>query len=153
MNAIHGPVSVLIGLAYGCVGGSFVGLTRLWNCPWKLTLCTLFTGLLPMFVAEAMHAHGGGAIGALFTGLMGSIMWRRGGPVPKLSTGPDEHHSHVVESHLAQLWSVLAQPLLFGAIGTELNFHRMEAITILKSISGWDTGAERSHTFERRDLE
>ena len=51
------------------------------------------------------------------------------------------------------MWSVLAQPLLFGAIGTELNFHRMEAITILKSISGWDKGAERSHTFERLDLE
>ena len=134
-NALHGPVAVLCGFAYGVCGGAFVACTKIWDCHWKLTLVTLFTGLLPMFVAESLHAHGGGAIGALFTGLFGSIWWRRGGPCEALSSGPDDHTSHIIEHNLADLWGLVAQPLLFGAIGTELNFWRMEPVTIAKALS------------------
>ena len=138
-NATHGPISVVVGALYGVLGGGLVGLTSLWDRPWKRTVATLLTGLLPMFVAEKLHAHGGGAIGALTTGLVGALAWKRGGLlksgiVARLSSGPDEHHAHVVEHDLATLWSVLAQPLLFGAIGSELNFRRMAPLTIAKAL-------------------
>lgn len=123
-KALTGPVAVVAGALYGCAGGAVLGATKLWDRDWKLTVATIVIGLLPMFVAEALHAHGGGAIGALLVGIVGSLSWRRGFPA-RLATGANASKAHHVEAHIGLLWTWLAQPLLFGAIGAELNFHRM----------------------------
>ena len=169
-KALAGPAAVVAGALYGCAAGALLGATKLWDADWKLTAATLVLGLLPMFVAERLHAHGGGAIGALLVGVVGSWAWRRRQPAwlaagaereallreeadlgaalgtpdgdaraaadrlrevgEKLdaigrSDADDAHKSHLVEANIGLLWTWLAQPLLFGAIGTELNFHRM----------------------------
>ena len=169
-KALAGPAAVVAGALYGCAAGALLGATKLWDADWKLTAATLVLGLLPMFVAERLHAHGGGAIGALLVGVVGSWAWRRRQPAwlaagaerealldeeedlgaalgtpdgdaraaadrlrevgKKLnaigrSDADDAHKSHLVEANIGLLWTWLAQPLLFGAIGTELNFHRM----------------------------
>ena len=169
-KALTGPAAVVAGALYGCAAGALLGATKLWDAGWKLTAATLVLGLLPMFVAERLHAHGGGAIGALLVGVVGSWAWRRRQPAwlaagaereallheeadlgaalgtpdgdaraaadrlrevgKKLnaigrSDADDAHKSHLVEANIGLLWTWLAQPLLFGAIGTELNFHRM----------------------------
>ena len=169
-KALTGPAAVVAGALYGCAAGALLGATKLWDADWKLTAATLVLGLLPMFVAERLHAHGGGAIGALLVGVVGSWAWRRRQPAwlaagaereallheeadlgaalgtpdgdarvaadrlrevgKKLnaigrSDADDAHKSHLVEANIGLLWTWLAQPLLFGVIGTELNFHRM----------------------------
>ena len=169
-KALTGPAAVVAGALYGCAAGALLGATKLWDAGWKLTAATLVLGLLPMFVAERLHAHGGGAIGALLVGVVGSWAWRSQQPAwlaagaeraallreevdlgaalgtpdgdaraaadrlrevgEKLdaigrSNADDAHKSHLVEANIGLLWTWLAQPLLFGAIGTELNFHRM----------------------------
>ena len=169
-KALAGPAAVVAGALYGCAAGALLGATKLWDADWKLTAATLVLGLLPMFVAERLHAHGGGAIGALLVGVVGSWAWRRRQPAwlaagaereallreeadlgaalgtpdgdaraaadrlrevgEKLdaigrSDADDAHKSHLVEANIGLLWTWLAQPLLFGVIGTELNFHRM----------------------------
>ena len=169
-KALTGPAAVVAGALYGCAAGALLGATKLWDADWKLTAATLVLGLLPMFVAERLHAHGGGAIGALLVGVVGSWAWRSQQPAwlaagaereallreeadlgaalgtpdgdaraaadrlrevgKKLdaigrSDADDAHKSHLVEANIGLLWTWLAQPLLFGAIGTELNFHRM----------------------------
>ena len=169
-KALAGPAAVVAGALYGCAAGALLGATKLWDADWKLTAATLVLGLLPMFVAERLHAHGGGAIGALLVGVVGSWAWRRRRPAwlaagaereallreeadlgaalgtpdgdaraaadrlrevgKKLdaigrSDADDAHKSHLVEANIGLLWTWLAQPLLFGVIGTELNFHRM----------------------------
>ena len=169
-KALAGPAAVVAGALYGCAAGALLGATKLWDADWKLTAATLVLGLLPMFVAERLHAHGGGAIGALLVGVVGSWAWRRRQPAwlaagaereallheeadlgaalgtpdgdarvaadrlrevgKKLnaigrSDADDAHKSHLVEANIGLLWTWLAQPLLFGVIGTELNFHRM----------------------------
>ena len=169
-KALAGPAAVVAGALYGCAAGALLGATKLWDADWKLTAATLVLGLLPMFVAERLHAHGGGAIGALLVGVVGSWAWRSQQPVwlaagaereallreeadlgaalgapdgdaradadrlrevgEKLdaigrSDADDAHKSHLVEANIGLLWTWLAQPLLFGAIGAELNFHRM----------------------------
>ena len=169
-KALAGPAAVVAGALYGCAAGALLGATKLWDADWKLTAATLVLGLLPMFVAERLHAHGGGAIGALLVGVVGSWAWRSQQPAwlaagaereallreeadlgaalgapdgdaradadrlrevgEKLdaigrSNADDAHKSHLVEANIGLLWTWLAQPLLFGAIGTELNFHRM----------------------------
>ena len=169
-KALAGPAAVVAGALYGCAAGALLGATKLWDADWKLTAATLVLGLLPMFVAERLHAHGGGAIGVLLVGVVGSWAWRRRRPAwlaagaereallreeadlgaalgtpdgdaraaadrlrevgKKLdaigrSDADDAHKSHLVEANIGLLWTWLAQPLLFGVIGTELNFHRM----------------------------
>ena len=169
-KALTGPAAVVAGALYGCAAGALLGATKLWDADWKLTAATLVLGLLPMFVAERLHAHGGGAIGALLVGVVGSWAWRSQQPAwlaagaeraallreevdlgaalgtpdgdarvaadrlrevgKKLnaigrSDADDAHKSHLVEANIGLLWTWLAQPLLFGAIGAELNFHRM----------------------------
>ena len=169
-KALAGPAAVVAGALYGCAAGALLGATKLWDADWKLTAATLVLGLLPMFVAERLHAHGGGAIGALLVGVVGSWAWRSQQPAwlaagaereallreeadlgaalgapdgdaradadrlrevgEKLdaigrSDADDAHKSHLVEANIGLLWTWLAQPLLFGAIGAELNFHRM----------------------------
>ena len=169
-KALAGPAAVVAGALYGCAAGALLGATKLWDADWKLTAATLVLGLLPMFVAERLHAHGGGAIGALLVGVVGSWAWRSQQPAwlaagaeraallreevdlgaalgtpdgdaraaadrlrevgEKLdaigrSNADDAHKSHLVEANIGLLWTWLAQPLLFGVIGTELNFHRM----------------------------
>ena len=169
-KALAGPAAVVAGALYGCAAGALLGATKLWDADWKLTAATLVLGLLPMFVAERLHAHGGGAIGALLVGVVGSWAWRSQQPAwlaagaeraallreevdlgaalgtpdgdaraaadrlrevgKKLnaigrSDADDAHKSHLVEANIGLLWTWLAQPLLFGVIGTELNFHRM----------------------------
>ena len=169
-KALTGPAAVVAGALYGCAAGALLGATKLWDAGWKLTAATLVLGLLPMFVAERLHAHGGGAIGALLVGVVGSWAWRSQQPAwlaagaereallreeadlgaalgtpdgdaraaadrlrevgEKLdaigrSNADDAHKSHLVEANIGLLWTWLAQPLLFGVIGTELNFHRM----------------------------
>ena len=51
-----------------------------------------------------------------------------------LSAGADHHHAHAVESQLAQLWDDVAQPLLFGIVGSYLDFRSMGGERILKAV-------------------
>jgi hypothetical protein len=58
-----------------------------------------------------------------------------------LLPGPSANHALVVEHHVALFWDWVAQPLLFGIVGTAVDFHKINASTIPKSIavifSGW----------------
>ena len=50
------------------------------------------------------------------------------------TNGKQKHFAHDVEATLASLWSLGAQPLLFGVVGSYLDFRRMDGETILKAI-------------------
>ena len=45
-----------------------------------------------------------------------------------------KHFAHDVEGTLAFLWANAAQPLLFGVVGSYLDFRRMPGVTIAKAI-------------------
>ena len=59
-------------------------------------------------------------------------MWERGKGYQ--SSGKEKHFAHDVEATLAQVWAILAQPLLFGVVGSYLDFRRMPGVTIAKAI-------------------
>lgn len=56
-----------------------------------------------------------GSLGGLATGIFASNFWAKGAP-KAFSAGSDMHIAHVVESHLATIWSYFAQPCLFGVM-------------------------------------
>ena len=61
-----------------------------------------------------------------------SFLWERGRGF--YTSGEEKHFAHDVEASLAKLWALLAQPLLFGVVGSYLDFRRMPPLTIAKAI-------------------
>ena len=78
-----------------------------------------------MYAMDHFHYDGAGALGALTLGVTSSVLWRNGRP-RALSCGPGPAFARNVEHGVGSLWWWLAQPLLFGCIGTNLNFKRLE---------------------------
>ena len=60
-------------------------------------------------------------------------VWRKGLPRP-LALGPDAHYATDTEHDLEKLWGLFAQPLLFGVIGTAVEFRTMEASVVPKAL-------------------
>ena len=77
-----------------------------------------------MYVMDHFHYDGAGALGALTLGVTSSVLWRSGRP-RFLSAGPGPAFARDVEHGVGSLWWWLAQPLLFGCIGTNLNFSKL----------------------------
>lgn len=48
--------------------------------------------------------------------------------------GPNQSFSLIVEHHVAKFWVWIAQPLLFGIVGTAVDFRKIKAATIPRSI-------------------
>jgi len=109
-----------------------------------------------MFLMDHFHLDGAGALAVLTLGLTASVAWRHGWPGggacasgcgggrvgsrhphhhspscslswPRLAIGPGPTFARDVEHGVGALWWWLAQPLLFGMIGLNLDFARLEA--------------------------
>ena len=48
--------------------------------------------------------------------------------------GRQQGYAKDADSKLAIVWVILVQPLLFGAIGAEINFHNIPGSVIVKTI-------------------
>lgn len=132
--AMHGPLTVIIGVALGFFGGGCLSMTKIWNKRWKRTFAVMSLGLLFMFGMVSIDFAGAGAMGGLIMGMVGSVCWREGKPSRFAKRG-DENYIHHAESDLALIWSLVSQPLLFGVIGAALDFSKIDASTIPKSIA------------------
>jgi len=133
MTLLHGPLEIVFGVILGFTGGAILSATRIWNKRWKRSAVVMGLGMLFMFGMLRQGFSGAGAMGGLIMGMVGSVCWRAGSPT-LLAKRADEHYVHHAESDLALLWSLLCQPLLFGVIGTALDFGLIPAETIPKSI-------------------
>lgn len=69
-----------------------------------------------------------------------STLWTNGWP-RFLSQGKNPHYGTAVEHHVALFWEWVAEPLLFGLVGTAVDFHYINPSTIPKSllviVCGW----------------
>ena len=136
-----GPISVVLGFAGGAALALVASATRVWNTRRKRTAIVLVLALAYMYLMDHLHYDGAGALGALTLGVT-SALWARGSP-SFLSAGPGPDHAREVEHGVGSVWWWLAQPLLFGIIGSNLDFSRVSgyvawiggAIGII--MSGW----------------
>jgi len=133
MTLLHGPLEIIFGVLLGFSGGYLISFTRIWNKRWKRTAVVLGLGLMMMFGMLRLGYSGAGAMGGLIMGMVGSVNWRAGTPV-LMSKRADEHYIHHAESDLALIWSMVCQPLLFGVIGSALDFTEIPMETIPKAI-------------------
>jgi len=143
LEAMHGPITIVLGIIAGTMGGLVSGMTRLWDRPWKRTAVVLGQGLCFSFGAKRLeakwdveHAHpvsaSAGILAALCMAGVTAQCWEKGRGC--LSKGAHHHYVHVVEAQLATVWDEMARPLLFGVVGSYLNFHSMTGETIGKAV-------------------
>jgi len=148
LDAFHGPITVALGLSLGVLCGRIAAMTKLWDLAWKRTLIIAGQGLFLSFGAKMLearwqieHAHPIGAntgiLGALTMAGVSAYCWERGLGIHKdiLAEGPNKEYQHTTESHLAELWNHVAQPLLFGVVGSYLDFREMPGETVGKAIA------------------
>ena len=129
-----GPVQVFIGILAGILGGIIIAITRVWNTQLKRFLILYFLGLFIMFFLEYWDLLSGGALGALFTSLIGSNLWEKG--LPKWgSLGPSLVFSPDCERWMSLIWRWIMEPILFATVGAILDFNDLESGTIPKAIA------------------
>lgn len=86
-----------------------------------------------MFGMKRLSFAGAGAMGALITGIVASRNWKNG--IPKeLVKEANKSCVQDTEVHVSVIWRMLFEPLLFGFIGSSLDFDLLHG-SLGKSIS------------------
>jgi len=140
---LHTPIAITIAIILGLVGGNIAAMTKVWDKHWKRVAIVAVMGFFLSFGAKTLErewyvdgAHPVGAsagiLGALAMAGVTAYYWENGKGY--MSTGREKHFAHDTEATLAFLWANLAQPLLFGVVGSYLDFRRMPGVTIAKAI-------------------
>lgn len=128
-----GPLQVLFGIVGGLIGGVFLGCTRLFSSRLKRLVGLYGGALLLMYFLEYYSLLSGGALGALFIGLVASNAWEKGFPRCG-SLGQSFSHSPELERIIAVFWNWVWEPLLFVTIGNSINFDTLDGGIIPKSL-------------------
>ncbi|GLC68141.1 hypothetical protein PLESTF_000652900 [Pleodorina starrii] len=142
MTLLHGPIDISLGVVAGLVGASLCAATRLWDSSLKRTAVVFSAAMALLFALYRYDYRGGGALAALVLGLAVNVFWERGslffwglGRRSGLTRGPQPRYSHEVEARVGLFWRVVAQPLLFGIIGSLVNLRTVSGETIPKSLA------------------
>jgi len=136
-NAFHGPIELGLGLLTGTVCGYIAAATEIWDVKWKRLSIILLLGFALTFSFKSLNYTAAGAMGSLVMCVVASKHWNAGTPKwcgSALVIGADEHFAHETEASLSLVWRLFAQPLLFGVIGSALDFWTIPASTIPLSL-------------------
>jgi solute carrier family 9B (sodium/hydrogen exchanger), member 1/2 len=144
MDIAHGPINVVSGVVFGSLAGVLLGCTALWRTRLLRTLATLCLSQLLMSSAVHFHFTGAGALGSLMMSLVATKFWSSEHiaahmPAWFYSDRSDEF-AHETESDVALFWQVVAQPLLFGIIGTTADFDVLESRSLPRAMLVVATG-------------
>jgi len=124
---IRGPLEVIIGILYGIVIGLMLWLVPNFKSDSHVAfrfLLMLGSGLFATFVSLSVGWAGAGALGVLTAAFVANLGWRgQGGDFADDDTNP-------INNIFGQIWDVMAQPLLFGLIGAEIDASTLEPGTV-----------------------
>ena len=83
---------------------------------------------------------GAGVLSSIVLGVAVAQAWGRGFPA-FLSSGPNETHATQVEHQVSAAWTWVAQPLLFGLVGTQVVFSKIPPAAVPRALAvifaGW----------------
>lgn len=95
--------------------------TKVLNKSWKRTVIAILLVLCQMFLLKKLSYAGAGALGSLITGIVASHSWENGTP-RRFSLEANQKFTETAEAQVSVLWSLIFEPLLFGFIGSSLDF-------------------------------
>jgi len=131
-----GPCQVIFGILGGVLAGFAMSATKIWNTHPKRFIALYGSGLLLMYFLNYWSLLSGGALGALFAGLVGSNLWEKG--IPKrlaLATNRRMDFSPDCERTMSVIWRWIMEPILFVTVGSTLDFSKITKGTIPKSVA------------------
>lgn len=132
-SALHGPLSLIYGVLVGTVAGVILSFTKLWDKSWKRTTVIMLASLSIMFGMKALSYSGSGAMGAMTLGLISSYSWVNGVPTT-FALEANATFVHSVEKQVSIIWDIIFEPILFGFIGSALDFSLIPPGSLVKSV-------------------
>lgn len=134
LDIAHGPINIVAGLVGGSMAGVLLGSTALWQTRTMRTIATLIFSQLLMFTALYFHFTGAGAMGALVMAIVATRFWASDRTPTWYRTRASTEYAHETEHDVAFFWRLIAQPLLFGIIGTAADFSVLSPGSIPKAV-------------------
>ncbi|EFJ43143.1 hypothetical protein VOLCADRAFT_96660 [Volvox carteri f. nagariensis] len=146
---LHGPLDITLGALAGLMGAALCAATRLWDSSLKRTAVVFAVAMALLFALYRYDFRGGGALAALVLGLAVNVFWERGslffwgvGRRSGLTRGPQPRYvpsvgayAAEVEARVGLFWRVVAQPMLFGIIGSLVNLRTVSGQIIPRSLA------------------
>ncbi|KAK9818378.1 hypothetical protein WJX72_011662 [[Myrmecia] bisecta] len=132
-SILSGPLQIVYGLIAGAVGAFVCSWTRLWDNTFKRAAVVLVTGLALMYLGLKFKYLGTGSVACLTLTILLSTFWTHGIP-GVLCKGPRPWYAQDADNRLAVVWIILVQPLLFGAIGAEIDFRNISSSLVPKAL-------------------
>lgn len=90
---------------------------------------------LRWFVQVHFHYTGAGAMGGLIMAIVASKLWANPNLPAWYRGETSAEFAHETEHAVAKIWRFVAQPLLFGIIGTVADFRILETASIPKALA------------------
>lgn len=122
----HGPIEVLLGLAFGI----FWGILAQWipnrnhkNMVFFRFLILFSGGLIALFGAHLIHYDGAGGLATIIMAFIAGMRWRK--------EGWGDHNP--VSKTFRKMWIIL-EPVIFALIGTEIQIDKIDPATLGKGI-------------------
>ena len=134
MDIAHGPINVAAGVLGGGAAGVLLGSTTLWHTRMLRSLATLALSQLLMFCALHFHYTGAGAMGSLIMAIVASKLWGNDRMPRWYHSETSSEFAHQVEGDVALFWRHVAQPILFGVIGTAVDFRVLNPASIPRAL-------------------
>lgn len=134
LDIAHGPINIVGGLLGGGLAGVLLGSTALWKTRTVRTMATLVFSQLIMFAAVYFHFTGAGAMGALVMAIVATRFWASDKTPTWYRSGSSTEYAHETEHDVAFFWRLVAQPLLFGIIGTAADFSILNPASIPRAL-------------------
>ncbi|KAK9814951.1 hypothetical protein WJX73_002939 [Symbiochloris irregularis] len=132
-SILSGPLQVVYGSIAALGGALLCSSTRIWNNGLKRVIAVLFTGLAFMWLGLHFRYLGASSVSCLLLTILTSLAWEKGFPAC-LSRGNSAKYAKACDSKMAIIWLILVQPLLFGAIGVEIDFRVIAGALITKTV-------------------
>ena len=133
-------MQLVFGAALGVAAAAICSATRVWRTGRLRVAAVLVTTLANMFFMSKFHLSGAGVLASIVGGAATAAAWGAGFPL-FASTGPNAAHATVVEHAVASIWQWIGAPLLFGIVGTQCEFAKINGARVPRSLAvifaGW----------------
>ena len=138
---IHGPLQVFIGVAIGCLFGTFLAIAKFCSHQWQRTFIAVQLSIILTYFFKSLHLDGVGPVATITMGIVAQLIWKHESLIEYINSGlnyeitKDDSVSYLLDTgrDLNMLWELSFRPLLFGSIGAAFDISALSGDIIPKA--------------------